>query len=152
MFLLRIFYYGEGYWEDCDLHVPSCVSAPAWWLPGVDTLLFSPSLRREAGHPGRSGDRAAGVPAKRLVSAAACVAVDLRVWPLASPGRPRPSCAWCAQRVTLADAYTLGAGDLRVLPRAVKPETKPWHCPAWGLSVPTVAGTRCPRDSQFDVT
>lgn len=73
-----------------DLHVPSCVSAPALWLPGVDTLLFSPSLRREAGHPGRSGDRAAGVPAKRLVSAATCVAVDLRVWPLASPGRPRP--------------------------------------------------------------
>lgn len=59
-------------------------------LHGGCLVLTLSSFRREAGHPGRSGDRAAGVPAKRLVSAATCVAVDLRVWPLASPGRPRP--------------------------------------------------------------
>lgn len=115
MFLLRIFYYGEGYWEDCDLHVPSCVSAPARWLPGVDSLL-SPSLRREAG-PRRSGDGAAGVPAEHLFLQPPRVTVDLCGLSLPQGGlghsQERATCIWCAWRVILADAYTLGAGDLR---------------------------------------
>lgn len=130
--------------EDCDLHVPSCVSAPARWLPGVDSP-FQPQPQTGGGTSAGAVTGQLGCPPSASFPQPPRVTVDLSVWPLASPGRPRPFSRACRMRLVrmegnLANAYNPGAGDLRARCQEQRNQKRSLALPrACGLSVPTVA-------------